>query len=520
MTRVGSETTLARIVDMVRRAQGSKAPIQRLADRVSEVFVPLVLLLGLLTFAMWMSVGPEPRLTWALIAFISVVVIACPCAMGLATPTAIMVGTGRGAEAGILIRGGAALETAARVDTVVFDKTGTLTLGRPSVVDVVAVLGLDPTELLDLAGSVERGSEHPVGGAILAAARERELGFAPVSGFVARAGLGVEATVETGPGRSATPSRRVIAGTAGLLAEHGVELGPLDAALAAATTEGWTPVLIAIDGRPAGLISLADPVRAESVEAVRGLTEAGIEVWLASGDRTESAEAVARRVGIRPDRVRAGMLPGGKAELVAALQAGGRRVAMVGDGINDAPALAQADLGIAIGTGADVAIEAADVTLLAGDPRLTTTALALARRTMTVIRQNLVWAFGYNIVLIPVAMGVLYPTFGITLSPALAAGAMALSSVSVVLNSLRLRGFDARPLAAGADAPSPRPDPRGQARHTRTDRPGLGGPSLGERVPARAGRRSSTCAARRGAELASGCSSRRRPSGARDATGP
>ena len=450
-TRVGSDTTLARIVDMVQRAQGRKAPIQRLADRISEVFVPLVLVLGALTFAIWFIGGPEPRLTLALVAFISVVVIACPCAMGLATPTAIMVGTGRGAEAGILIRGGAALEAAARVDVVVFDKTGTLTHGRPSVVEVVPAPGVDPSEVIDLSASVERGSEHPIAAAILAAGREHELGFRAVTGFVALAGHGVEGVVESTIG-DPRPEHDVLVGTARLLAERGIDVAALADATARMAGAGQTPVLVAVDGRLHGVIGLADPVRPEAAEAVAGLAASGIEVWLVSGDQRQASETVARRVGIPLERVRAEVLPGDKAAAVEALQAGGRRVAMVGDGINDAPALAQADLGVAIGTGADVAIEASDVTLVGGDPRLVGTAIALSRRTMRVVRQNLFWAFAYNIVLIPVAMGVLYPAFGITLSPALAAGAMALSSVSVVLNSLRLRGIDARPgSAVGAD---------------------------------------------------------------------
>ncbi len=457
-TRVGSETALARIVEMVRRAQGSKAPIQRLADRISEFFVPIVFGLAGAAFLAWAIVGPEPRLTLALTAFISVVVIACPCAMGLATPTAIMVGTGRGAEAGILIRGGAALETAAGIDTVIFDKTGTLTAGRPAVAAIEPATGVDSAELLDLAASLERGSEHPIGAAILAAGRLRELGFRPVSGFVSHAGRGVEGVVEAVPG-GGSPSRHVLVGTERLMGERGIDLAPVASSLAADAASGRTTVVVAIDGRAAGSISVADPVRPDAAAAVRGLATSGIEVWLVSGDRRPAAEAVARQVGIAIERVRADVLPGDKAAVVAALQADGRRVAMVGDGINDAPALAQADLGVAIGTGADVAIEASDVTLLGGDPRLVESAIALSRRTMGVVRQNLFWAFAYNIVLIPVAMGVLYPVFGITLNPALAAGAMALSSVSVVTNSLRLRGFDARPTAV-----------TGRARQTRLGR--------------------------------------------------
>jgi Cu+-exporting ATPase len=442
-TRVGSESALARIVELVRRAQGSKAPIQRLADRISGVFVPLVLALAAATFVVWYLGGPEPRITLALIAFVSVVVIACPCAMGLATPTAIMVGTGRGAEAGILVRGGGALEMAARVDTVVFDKTGTLTLGRPAVADVVALGDVDATELLDLAASLEKGSEHPIGGAILAAGRLRELGFRPVADFLALAGHGVEGSVGSASAAD-RPSRHVLVGTARLLADRGVDLAPL-AGAAGPTGAGRTSVLVAVDGRLEGTIVVADPVRAEAGEAIRALATAGIEVWLVTGDQRSTAEAVASQVGIDPDRILAEVLPGDKAAAIEALQARGRRVAMVGDGINDAPALARADLGVAIGAGADVAIEASDVTLIGGDPRLVPAAIALSRRTMTVVRQNLFWAFAYNVVLIPVAMGVLYPAFGITLNPALAAGAMALSSVTVVTNSLRLRGFDARP---------------------------------------------------------------------------
>ena len=440
-TKVGRETALARIVEMVQRAQGSKAPIQRAVDRVSEAFVPLVLVVAVLTFGAWFVLGPEPRLTLALTALIAVVVVACPCAMGLATPTAIMVGTGRGAEAGILVRGGEALEAAHRVTAVVFDKTGTLTLGKPRVVDVVAVLGLEPTTLLDLAGSLEKGSEHPLGAAILGRAREDELGFRAVRDFAAIAGLGVEGLVATEAG-----DRAVLVGSARLLAERGIGLEPL-AAVGAATRvpDGATRAYVAIDGRLGGLLAIEDPVKAESALAVRELAEAGIEAWLVTGDQRTTAESVARRVGIAPERVMAEVLPGEKAAKIEELQRRGLIVAMVGDGINDAPALAQANVGVAIGTGADVAIEASDITLVGGDPRGVAAAIGLSKATMRSIRQNLFWAFGYNVALIPVAMGILFPAFGILLNPAMAAGAMALSSVSVVTNSLRLRGFDARP---------------------------------------------------------------------------
>ena len=441
-TRVGRDTALAQIVRLVQAAQGSKAPIQRTADRVSAWFVPFVLAVGAITFAAWMLVGPEPKLTLALTAFISVVVIACPCAMGLATPTAIMVGTGRGAEAGLLFRGGEALEQAHRVDTIVLDKTGTLTLGRPAVTAIVPAPGVDGDELLRLATAVERRSEHPLAGALAAAASGA--GDAPVpevSAFRAAPGRGVEGTVD---------GRRVVVGSARLMAERDVDVTLLEPAAEEHAARGGTAVYVAAGAphgalSPLGLIVVADPVKPESFAAVRELQAEGLDTWLLTGDRRATAEAVARQVGISSDRVMAEVLPGDKAARVAGLQQHGRRVAMVGDGINDAPALAQADLGIAIGTGADVAIEASDVTLVGGDPRGIAVAIALSRRTISIIHQNLAWAFGYNVLLIPVAMGLLYPFTGAALSPALAAGAMALSSVSVVTNSLRLRGFDARP---------------------------------------------------------------------------
>ena len=440
-TRVGRDTALAQIVEMVRRAQGSKAPIQRLADRISGIFVPIVLAIGALTFALWWLLGPEPKLTLALAAFITVVVIACPCAMGLATPTAIMVGTGRGAEAGILIRGGEALEQAHRVTAVLLDKTGTLTLGRPAVSDVIAADGTDARDVLDLAASAEQGSEHPLAAAIVARAGDLGVGRLATTSFEAVPGRGVRATVD---------GRSVLVGTAVFLSESGVDPGPLEAPAVEAAANGATPTYVAVDGRLAGLVLISDPVKSEATEAVRELTAQGIEVWMVTGDLRPTAEAVARQVGIPPERVMAQVLPGGKADKVAELQAAGKVVAMVGDGINDAPALAAADLGMAIGTGADVAIEASDVTLVGGDPRGIASAIALSRRTMSVIRQNLFWAFGYNVVLIPVAMGVLYPIWGITITPVIAAGAMALSSVSVVTNSLRLRSFDPRPGGSAA----------------------------------------------------------------------
>ena len=424
-TRVGRDTVLASIVDLVQRAQGSKAPIQRLADRISEFFVPFVLVVASLTFVIWFVAGPEPRITLALIAFIAVVVIACPCAMGLATPTAIMVGTGRAAEAGILIRSAAALERAGKVNAVIFDKTGTLTLGRPTVERVLVEPGYEERDVIDLAASAERGSEHPLGAAIVAYGHLAEAGFQPIEDFESFAGRGVQAKIG---------GRKVVVGNARLLEEGGIAVtGNAPGAI------GGTTILVAIDGRQAASILISDPIRADSAQAVRDLRAAGIDVWLVSGDAPSAAATVGAAVGIAPEHVRGGMLPADKARIVTEIQASGRVVAMVGDGINDAPALAQADLGVAIGTGADVAVEASDLTLVGGNPRLVLAALALSRRTTAIIRQNLFWAFAYNVVLIPVAMGALYPAFGILLNPAFAAGAMALSSVSVVTNSLRLR---------------------------------------------------------------------------------
>ncbi len=359
-TRVGRETALARIVALVERTQGSKAPIQRLADRVSAVFVPAVLAIATLTFLVWLVAGPEPRLTLALTAFIAVVVIACPCAMGLATPTAVMVGTGRAAESGILIRGGEALEGAQAVDTVVFDKTGTLTLGRPTVVEIVPLGGWTVAALLDVAASAERGSEHPLGAAIVSRARADELGFLPVEGFEAAAGHGVAAIVD---------GRPVVVGSTRFIEERGIADADIEAIRSVSerlAAEGRTPVVVAIGGSIAGLVAVADPVKPEAAAAVAALTEMGVDVWLISGDHRATAAAVARQVGIAPDRVMAEVLPAAKAVKVEQLQAAGHRVAMVGDGINDAPALVAADVGIAIGSGADVAIEAAGVTLVGG----------------------------------------------------------------------------------------------------------------------------------------------------------
>jgi Cu+-exporting ATPase len=434
-TRVGKDTALASIVALVQRAQGSKAPIQATVDRVAELFVPAVLVVAALSFVAWYAFGPDPRLTLALTAFIGVVIIACPCAMGLATPTAIMVGTGKGAEAGILVRGGAALEAAGRLDTVVLDKTGTLTLGRPTVAAVVPAPGFDARTVLDLAASLETGSEHPLGRAVVERARRDELGFGRVDGFEAIPGHGVRGLVD---------GREVLVGSPRLLADRSVDARPFEADAERYAASGGTVAYVIVDGNLAGMLHISDPLKAEAAPAIRALEAQGLEVWLVTGDARVTAEAVARQVGLPLERVRAEVLPGDKAAVIEALQSEGRRVAMVGDGINDAPALAQADLGVAIGTGADVAIEASDITLVGGDPRLVASAIELSRATVRTIRQNLFWAFAYNVLLIPIAMGVLYPFTGITLSPALAAAAMALSSVSVVSNSLRLRGLDIR----------------------------------------------------------------------------
>jgi Cu+-exporting ATPase len=443
-TRVGRDTVLAQIVRLVEEAQGSKAPIQRLADAVTGWFVPAVLALALATFVVWLVFGPEPRATFALINLISVLVIACPCAMGLATPTAIMVGTGRGAEQGVLIRGGEALESAERIDTVVFDKTGTLTRGRPALADVVPAPGIDADELLRVAAAVEKGSEHPLAAAILEGAASRGVTIPRATGFEVAAGYGAHAHID---------ERMAVVGNARLMTDHKLDLTPLLGQAQAAAAAARTPVYVALDGRLLGLLAIADPVRPESAQAVAGLHRHGIETWLLTGDQRLVGEAVAREVGIQSDHVIAEVRPADKAEQIRSLQSKGRVVSMVGDGINDAPALAQADLGVAIGTGSDVAMEASDVTLVGGDPRLVATAISLSRETMRTIRQNLFWAFAYNLILIPVAMGALYPFTGLLLDPILAAAAMALSSVSVVANSLRLRRF--RP-------PVPRSGAKGQ----------------------------------------------------------
>lgn len=433
-TKIGRDTALAQIVRLVEEAQGSKAPIQRMADTIAGVFVPIVLAIAALTFLGWLIVysGPEPRLTLGLQAAIAVLIIACPCALGLATPTAIMVGTGKAAEHGILIRGGEALEQARRIDTLVLDKTGTLTRGKPAVTQVIAASGLAEPELLRLAAAAEVGSEHPLGEAIVARAQELGLDLPPAQHFEAIAGRGIQAIID---------GRELVLGNGALMQQLGINLDGLVQRADALARDGATPMYVALDGQGAGLVAVADTLKAESTEAVTRLKALGLDVWMLTGDNRGTAEAIARQAGI--EHVLAEVLPEQKADKVKQLQAEGKTVAMVGDGINDAPALAQADLGIAIGTGTDVAMAASDITLIGGDLRTIGTALALSRKTVGVIKQGLFWAFAYNVVLIPVAMGVLYPLFGVLLSPVLAASAMAMSSVSVVTNALRLRGFRA-----------------------------------------------------------------------------
>ncbi|HET8999395.1 MAG TPA: heavy metal translocating P-type ATPase [bacterium] len=431
-TKIGRDTTLAQIVRLVEAAQGSKAPIQRLADTVSAYFVPAVLIIAVLTFAGWLAFGPEPRLTLALTAAIAVLIIACPCALGLATPTAIMVGTGKAAEFGVLIRGGEALEQARRITAIVFDKTGTLTRGTLRVTQVLPVDGVTEGELLQLGAAAEVGSEHPLGTAIVDRARHLDLTLPAAEDFHALAGQGVRARVG---------GREVLLGNRSLMQQHRVALDGLVERAEACAQDGASPLYIAVDGRGAGVIAVADTLKPESRDAMTLLRALGLEVWMVTGDHRGTALAIAREAGIDQAHVLVEVRPDQKADVVKRLQAEGKIVAMVGDGINDAPALAQANLGIAIGTGTDVAIAASDITLIGGDLRTIATAIALSRRTVGVIIQGLIWAFAYNVLLIPVAMGVLYPWIHVLLSPVLAAAAMAMSSVSVVTNALRLRGF-------------------------------------------------------------------------------
>jgi P-type Cu+ transporter len=426
--KVGRDTMLAQIVQMVAAAQRSRAPIQRLADQVSAWFVPLVIAVALLAFAAWAAFGPEPRLSYALVAAVTVLIIACPCALGLATPMSIMVGVGRGARGGVLIKNAEALERMEKIDTLVVDKTGTLTEGKPKVVAIVAGEGFDEDEVLRLAASVEQASEHPLATAIVAAAAERGVAPAKVVGFDSPTGKGAIGMVER---------RRVVLGNARFLAELGIAAAPLEARAEALRQDGATAIFMAIDGKAAGVFGIADPVKPNTAEALRGLQLEGIRVIMLTGDNRTTAQAVGRRLGIA--EVEAEVLPEQKSALIEKLRREGRVVAMAGDGVNDAPALAAADVGIAMGTGTDVAIESAGITLLKGDLTGILRARRLSQAVMRNIRQNLLFAFIYNAAGVPVAAGVLYPLFGILLSPILGAAAMALSSVSVIGNALRLR---------------------------------------------------------------------------------
>ena len=429
-TAVDRDSVLAQIIRLVEQAQTTKAPMQRLADRVAGRFVPAVILVALATLAVWAAVGPDPKGAHALVSFVAVLVVACPCALGLATPMAIMVGTGRGAEHGVLIRSGEALEAAGKIDTVLLDKTGTLTQGEPELIEVMPRNGVPESELLRLAAAAEADSEHPIGRAIVRGAQARGAVAPRAAAFHSITGGGVRAVVE---------GRTVVVGTADLLTQAGVPLGSDEAVATALAAQGRTPIYAAVDGQLAGVLAVADTARPEAAAAVAALRRLGLRVLMLTGDRPETARAVARVVGI--DEVRAGVRPDGKAAIVRELQAQGAKVVMAGDGINDAPALAQADLGIAMGAGADIAVAAGDITLVRSDLRGVLTAMALSRRTVRTIKQNLAWAFGYNLLLIPVAAGVLFPVLGMQLDPMLAAGAMALESLSVVGNSLRLRRF-------------------------------------------------------------------------------
>ncbi|RWC41446.1 MAG: heavy metal translocating P-type ATPase [Mesorhizobium sp.] len=426
--RIGAETTLARIVELVAKAQRSRAPIQGLADRVSFYFVPAVVLVAIAAFIAWAVFGPEPSLIFAIVSAVSVLIIACPCALGLATPMSIMTATGRGAHAGVLIKEAAALERFASVDTLIVDKTGTLTEGRPKLTDVVTANGFSEDELLALAAGLEKGSEHPLAEAIVEGAETRGLKIADAAGFEAVTGKGVSGTVS---------GKKVALGNAAMMVDLGIDTAPISASAEALQAEGKTAMFVAVEKKLAGIVAVADPVKATTAEAIRALHGRGLRIIMATGDNERTANAIARSLGI--DEVRAGLLPEQKAALVEELRAEGKGVAMAGDGVNDAPALASADVGIAMGTGADVAVESAGITLVKGDLTGIVRARTLAQATIRNIRQNLFFAFLYNVLGVPVAAGVLYPLTGTLLSPMLAAAAMSLSSVSVIANALRLR---------------------------------------------------------------------------------
>ena len=426
--KVGRDTVLARIVAMVAAAQRSRAPIQRLADRISEWFVPLVIGVALLSFAAWAILGPEPRMAYGLVAAVSVLIIACPCALGLATPMSIMVGVGRGAQSGVLIKDAEALERLEKIDTLVVDKTGTLTEGKPRVTAVHPVAGLAEDELLRLTASVERASEHPLAEAIVRSALEKKLEIGEVEAFEARVGKGVIGAVA---------GRFVAMGTRRFMEENGVASASFESVISHSRDAGATLVFVAIDKKAAGIVAIADPIKATTPGALEALREDGVTVVMLTGDNWVTARAIAENLGI--EEIEAEVSPEEKGETIRRLRAQGRVVAMAGDGVNDAPALAAADIGVAMGTGTDVAIESAGVTLLHGDLQGIVRARRLSAATMRNIRQNLFFAFIYNAAGTPIAAGALYPVFGVTLSPMIAAAAMALSSVSVIVNSLRLR---------------------------------------------------------------------------------
>ena len=427
-TKVGKATALSQIIKLVRDAQGQKAPIQRLADIIAGYFVPVVIAIAVLTFVVWMFLGPDPKFTFALLNFVAVLIIACPCALGLATPTAILVGTGKGAENGILIKGGESLETAHKLDAIVFDKTGTLTKGEPEVTDIVTSDSFSEETLIKYAASAEKGSEHPLGSAILKAAAAKNISLNSPDNFLAIEGKGIEALVD---------DHRILIGNSKLMQERNIQIGDLHDKSENFASEGKTPVFIALDEKAVGLMAIADPLKESSVLAVKKLKDLGLEVIMLTGDNRKTAEAIALKAGI--NTVFSEVLPQDKVANIKKLQSQGKKVAMVGDGINDAPALVQADVGIAIGSGTDVAMEASDITLIKGDLKGVVAAIDLSKRTIKVIKQNLFWAFFYNTAGIPIAAGLLYPFFGILLNPIFAALAMSFSSVSVVSNSLRLK---------------------------------------------------------------------------------
>ena len=436
-TKVGKDTALSNIIRMVKDAQGSKAPIQRVVDMVSGYFVPTVMILGTLSFVVWYLIGPEPRFVFATIVLVTTLIIACPCALGLATPTSLTVGIGKGAENGILIRSGDALQTSQNLDAIILDKTGTITRGEPALTDVVTATGAKEDDVLGLAASLERGSEHPLGEAIVKGAEAKGIRLSATDGFAAIPGHGVSGRVN---------DRDVLLGNAKLMRDRKIAIDALIGQWERLANEGKTPMYVAVDGKAAGLVAVADTVKPDSKAAIDLLKKMGIEIVMLTGDNQRTADAIAREVGV--DRVLAEVLPDAKAHEVQKLQLEGKTVGMVGDGINDAPALAQADVGFAIGTGTDVAIESSDVTLIKGSLLGVATAIEISRATMRNVRQNLVGAFGYNTLGIPVAMGLLYPFFGLLLSPLIAAAAMAFSSVTVVSNANRLRFFQPRRAAS------------------------------------------------------------------------